>query len=105
MRALESCWSRPPCPIKTAPASRSRLLLSLELFAARIQSKSEGLLLSFENHLPPVTQKFFGDSKSLPVGIQIPGLFQLAGRLEPVFRREAGIIEKISPFSLEYSLE
>jgi hypothetical protein len=37
-------------------------------------SGSRNILLSFVNHLPPVTQKFFGDSKGLPVVVQIPGL-------------------------------
>ena len=36
-------------------------------------------LLSFENHLPPYVLKFFGDDQRLPVTVQIPGLFHLAG--------------------------
>jgi hypothetical protein len=38
-------------------------------------SGSRNILLSFVNHLPPYVLKFFGDSKGLPVVVQIPGLF------------------------------
>jgi hypothetical protein len=43
--------------------------------SALLPSGSRNILLSLVNHLPPVTLKFFGDSKGLPVVVHIPGLF------------------------------